>query len=289
MTGAEVPVRHGDLDGAHRLEQPDARCRRRLLQSERAGDLERGVAGVDPVRLAVDEADPHVDQRSPRDDPLLGLGADPLLHRRDVVVGDRPTDDLVDELEAGALGQRLDLDRADGVLAVPAGLLDVPAETGAAVRLRVARSGTRTGSVSTSTPCRVSSRSSSTSACASPMHHSTSWPVSALRSSRTVGSSAASRASPVPSLSSSERERALTATGSSGSGSSQASIEQRVVLVRQRVAGLGRAEPGDRADVAGPALGDGPQGGAERRRQRAGALVDVVVRVVGPVPTPWSP
>ena len=42
--------------------------------------------------------------------------------------GTDAADHLVDELEAGALGQRLHLDVAHGVLPVPAGLLDVPAE-----------------------------------------------------------------------------------------------------------------------------------------------------------------
>ncbi len=85
----------------------------------------------------------------------------------------------------------------------------------------VSRSGTTTGTVSSSTPCSRS-RSSSTSACASPIHHSTSWWVSALRSSRRVGSPAVSLPRPLARASSSLRVLAATATGSSGSGMSQA-------------------------------------------------------------------
>ncbi len=58
--------------------------------------------------------------------------------------------------------------------------------------VNVSRSGTRIGSVSTSAP-PARSRLSTTSAWASPMHHSTSWWVSGLRSSRSVGSLATSR------------------------------------------------------------------------------------------------
>ncbi len=53
------------------------------------------------------------------------------------------------------------------------------------------------------------------------MHHSTSWWVSALRSSHMVGSPAVSLVSPLASESSSERVLARTAIGSSGSGMSQ--------------------------------------------------------------------
>ena len=56
------------------------------------------------------------------------------------------------------------------------------------------------------------------------MHHSTSWWVSGLRSSRSVGSPATSRARFLASASSSERVLATTATGSSGSGISHGAI-----------------------------------------------------------------
>ncbi len=58
----------------------------------------------------------------------------------------------------------------------------------------------------------------STSECASPIVQSTSWWVSGLFSTRTLGSSAASRPSAWDSLSSSALLRATIATGSRGSG-----------------------------------------------------------------------
>ena len=81
----------------------------------------------------------------------------------------------------------------------------------------------RSGTVSTWAPV-ARSRSSTTSACASPRHHSTSWPVSACRSTRTVGSPAVSRPSALASASSSPRVAASTAIGSSGSGISHGAI-----------------------------------------------------------------
>ena len=56
------------------------------------------------------------------------------------------------------------------------------------------------------------------------MHHSTSWCVSALRSSRSVGSPATSRDRLRANVSSSLRVFATTATGSSGSGIAHGSI-----------------------------------------------------------------
>jgi hypothetical protein len=80
------------------------------------------------VVLAVVEGDPHVDHRVAGQQAVLHRLADALLDRADELVGDGAAEDLVDELEAAAAGQRLHLDVADAVLAVAAGLLDVAAE-----------------------------------------------------------------------------------------------------------------------------------------------------------------
>ena len=82
----------------------------------------------------------------------------------------------------------------------------------------VSRSGTRSSTVSTATPYRRDSASSTTPEWASPMHHNTIWWVSGFCSMRSVGSSAASRCNPTDSLSSSVLARGCTAIGSSGSG-----------------------------------------------------------------------
>ena len=134
----------------------------------------------------------------------------------------------------------------------------------------VARSGTLTGSVSTSAPL-ARRRDSTTSACASPMHHSTVWCVSGLRSRRSVGSAATSRVSVRPSASSSARLRATTATGSSGSGRFQHDSSSGSDAARDGVAGLGAAELGQRGDVARDARLDLAELGAERGRRRARA------------------
>ncbi len=60
-------------------------------------------------------------------DALLHLCPHALLDARDELPRHRAADHLVDELEAGALRQRLHLDVAHGELAVPAGLFDVAA------------------------------------------------------------------------------------------------------------------------------------------------------------------
>ena len=52
----------------------------RLAQRQRARGLERGVGGVDAVRLAVDQRRPHVDDRVVLvGQPALELGPDALL------------------------------------------------------------------------------------------------------------------------------------------------------------------------------------------------------------------
>ena len=60
--------------------------------------------------------------------------------------------------------------------------------------------------------------------------------------------------------------------------------QQRMVLVRQRVAGLGAGQLGDRADVAGDRLRRDALGLAERERERPDPLVEVVVLVAAVVP-----
>ncbi len=79
---------------------------------------------------------------------------------------------------------------------------------------------TSTSICRTETPNRSDSRSSEASACASPIVQSTSWLCSpAPMSTRSEGSSAASRDSAVESLSSSDFVSASIATGSNGVGS----------------------------------------------------------------------
>ena len=181
--------------------------------------------------LAVDQGDPDVDHRIAGQHPLLQLGPDALLHRRDELPRHRPADHLLRELDPGAAFQRLDLQPADRVLAVPARLLDQPALQ----RPSAARTSRGTRSAPAPPPPRRASRpaarSSSLSTWAGPMAHSTTWWVSALCSSRMVTSSATSRCRADTSFSSSSREVAWIATGSSGSGSSQGSTSAGRLLL----------------------------------------------------------
>ena len=131
-----------------------------------------------------------------------------------------------------------------------------------------------------STPYRLRSRSSSTSTCASPMHHSTSWWVSGLCSSRSVGSSATSRARPW-------RELVLVGLGLRRDRDRQQRLGHRPRLAsaaaRPCRTACRRSRRGDSFATAqmSPATqcGDRALGLAERRGQRADLLVDVVVRV----------
>src|SRR5688572_17966277 len=93
--------------------------------------------------FAVDELGPPVYHRVAGEDALLHGFFDPLLDRRPEVMRYDPTDDLVDELEAGAPLQRLDLDPAHAVLPMAARLLDVAAlgARGAPNRLAVGDTG----------------------------------------------------------------------------------------------------------------------------------------------------
>ena len=77
--------------------------------------------------LAVEQCHPDVDHRIAGADTLLHLRPHALLDARDEVSGYRAADHFVDELESGALRQRLHPDVTHRVLAVAAGLLDVPA------------------------------------------------------------------------------------------------------------------------------------------------------------------
>ena len=115
----------------------------------------------------------------------------------------------------------------------------------------VSRNEVRSCSTSTAT-CQESRRAlSNLSTWAGPIAHSTTWCVSALCSSRMVTSSAASRCRADASFSSSARELAWIATGSSGSGNSHGSTSAGLALQRQGVGGLRGRELGDQHEIAG--------------------------------------
>ena len=147
-----------------------------------------------------------------------------------------------------------------------------------AVPANVSRSGTRRSTWSTATPCRFSSRSSTTSACASPIAQSTIWWVSALCSMRSVGSSAASRAGPGRACPRrpwpAPRSRPAAAARASSTAAAPAGSPCRTGCRRSRRGTAGRSRRCRRRPP-----GRGPLHLAERHRQRADPLVLVVVLV----------
>ena len=156
------------------------------LSASAAGDLEGHVGGVDRVRLAVDQRHPQVHDRVAGGDALVHLGPQALLHRRDELTWDRRrrrpcrrTRSPPRASGSTSMSQIANCPCPPDCLTCrpwpwPARRTS-PAAGPAGHRARPRR---RTWSCS---------RSSRTSTCASPMHHSTSWPVSACSPAATSG------------------------------------------------------------------------------------------------------
>src|SRR5215831_9639131 len=84
--------------GAHdRFEQHRAAGARGFLERHRASDLEGDLAGVHLVVAAVEGLDFDVHHWVAGDHPVLHRLDDALFHRRDVLLGHHPADDLVVE------------------------------------------------------------------------------------------------------------------------------------------------------------------------------------------------
>ena len=115
--------RNDDGEQRHRLQHDDSGGRHGVLETVCGCGLERHVAGVDGVVLAVVRLDCHVDHREPVDASFRHGVLDAGLHRRDVVARDRATDDCIDELKAAAAWQWADLQAHHCELAVTAALL----------------------------------------------------------------------------------------------------------------------------------------------------------------------
>ena len=117
-----------------------------------------------------------------------------------------------------------------------------------------------------------------TATCASPMARRICSPVSE-RSTRAVGSSSSIRASAGPILSRSPLDSGSIATCSVGSGNTIAIQAQAQLARRERVAGLGHAQLGHGADLAGAQLGGRLLLLAVEVEQLADALVLALGRV----------
>ncbi len=122
---AHVVLGRDDLDEHDRLEQDWRRLAGRFLEGHGAGDLERHFRRVDFVERTVLQGDPHVDGGIAGEHACGERLLDALVDRRDVLLRDASTRDLVDELVATAGARRFDVDDDVRELAHAAGLLDV--------------------------------------------------------------------------------------------------------------------------------------------------------------------
>lgn len=213
--------------------------------------------------LPVPQGDPQVDERVSGGDAAGGLRADALLDGRDELAWYRSADDLVDELDAGPRWQRLDVDLADGVLTVAAGLFDVPAASGGRPRERLAQGdavgdGVDLDRVPAAQPVE---RHVQMGLPEAPQDHLVGVLVLLQAHGGVLGHE------PREALG----ELVLVRLAVRLDGERQQRVghgprlhQQRMVRVGQGVAGLGGAQPGDAGEIPGDALGDGALLFAER-------------------------
>ena len=264
------------LDGHDRLEQDRLRLEHAVLEGHRGRDLERQLVRVDGVERAVVERRLEVDQRVAGEDALRGGLADALLDAREEPTGHGPAHDLLRELDAGSRA-RLELEPDVAEHAVAAGLLLVPAvDLGlAADRLAVGdrrRCGRDRRPELALEPLgdhgdvRLADRPQDLLAGLAVARRGPWAPPRACAGAR--GPSCRGRPS----------RPGRSRPGAWAQGSRWRQV-QRGVARRDRVAGLGDAQLGDRADLAGAELGRGLLLLAVEEEQLADALVLALVGV----------
>ena len=230
------------------------------------------------MRLAVEQGHPQVDHRVPEPAALLHLRPDALLDARDELTRDRATDHLVHELEPRALRQRLDLDRAHGVLTVAAGLLDVPAQPPGAGAEGLAQRHDE-GHLVHVHPVALGQPLDGhlgVRLAQAPEHELVGLEVVLDPQRGVLGREPRERlGQPVLVLLGARHDRHRQ----QGLGQRPRPEHPRLVDAGEGVAGLGPAQPADRADVARDHPVGRAQLPAEDVRQRAGLLVLVVVLV----------
>ena len=135
---AHEAVGRGDLDVDDRLEHDRRRLEDRVDHGLAPGGHEGDFLRVHGVALAVVDDDADVLDRIAGDDAVVERLAHALLHRRDEHRRDHAALHLVDELEAAAARERLDLEEHLAELAGAAGLLLVAAVAFGLARDRLA-------------------------------------------------------------------------------------------------------------------------------------------------------
>ena len=122
---AGVLIRRIDFHVHDGLEQRRPRLFHGLLERQRAGNLESDIRRIHVVIFAIVENGPEIRHGKSREVAARGGIANALLDRRNPVFGDRPAENIVDELDALAALDRLHLDAAHAELAVAARLFFV--------------------------------------------------------------------------------------------------------------------------------------------------------------------
>src|SRR5205085_8021886 len=118
-------LRSDDFGRHDRLEQDAARLPGALLETDRAGDLERHLVRVHLVVAAVEELHLEVDHGVAREHAALHRLLYALADCGDVLLRDGAALDLVEEFEPAPLRSRADVQPDVAVLTSPAALADV--------------------------------------------------------------------------------------------------------------------------------------------------------------------
>ena len=231
------------------------------------------------MELPVDERDLDVDHRVPRQHALGHRLDDALLDRRDELLGDRSSEDLVLVDEAFPPRERLDLDLAHRVLPVAPALLHVPA-----LRLRLGPDRLPVGDLRglrlhLDAELRLEALHLHAEVCLThPVDHRLVGLVVAGHAERRVLLAEARQAGGEPVLLTLRLGR--DRVGEERLRELHRRELHRIVLRGERVSGVGVGELRDRADVAGRHLGHGLVFLALEREELSDPLVGPLRRVV---------
>ena len=116
-----------DLDRHQGFKKNRAGSPGTFLETDRTGNLEGHLRGIDIMVRSVDERNLDVDHRVPRQDSSLHRLFDPFLNSGDELLGDGPPDDPIHKLKSLSRALRFKHQPDMAVLASPSRLADKPA------------------------------------------------------------------------------------------------------------------------------------------------------------------